>query len=100
MKRFLVALSFLFLCGSWVLAAQDTRAEIFVTSWCPYCRQLEAFLKKNQISYTRYDVEKNEKGYRLFRELGGDGVPMTRIGDEVIHGYDPERISASLKKRF
>ena len=62
------------------LAAPPKKVEIFVTSWCPYCRKLEAFLKQSQIEYTRYDVEKDEKGARLFEDLGGEGVPLVRVG--------------------
>ena len=76
---------------------QAAKVEIFVTSWCPYCRKLEAFLERNQIEYTRYDVEADTKGAEIFEELGGSGVPVTRVGNEVIHGYDPERIIAAIK---
>ncbi len=79
--------------------AQNTKVEIFVTSWCPYCRKLETFLKKNQIVYTRYDVETDAKGAEIFERLGGSGVPMSRVGKEVIHGYDPEGILAALAHR-
>ena len=76
---------------------QTPKVEIFVTSWCPYCRKLESFLKENQIDYTRYDVEKDAKGAEEFGRLGGEGVPMARVGEEIIHGYDPEGILAALQ---
>jgi len=66
--------------------------EIFVTEWCPYCRKLEAFLKKNRIKYTKYDVEKSALGKQKFAKIGGSGIPVTKVGDRIIRGYDPERI--------
>ena len=81
------------------LASQDVNVEIFVTSWCPYCKKLESFLKKNNIPYTRYDVEADAKGAEIFDKIGGTGVPVTRVGNEVIHGYDPDRILEAIKKR-
>jgi glutaredoxin len=80
-------------------ASQTVTVEVFVTSWCQYCRKLEAFLKENQIRYTRYDVEADAKGAAIFQKLGGTGIPVTRVGSVVIHGYDPGRIVAALKKR-
>lgn len=77
--------------------SQTAKAEIFITSWCPYCRKLETFLKQNQIPYTRYDVEADEKGAEIFKQIGGTGVPVTRVGNIVIRGCDPERIVAALK---
>ena len=76
---------------------QTPKIDVFVTSWCPYCRRLEGFLKKNHIDYTRYDVEQDVKGAEEFDRLGGEGVPLTRVGKEIIHGYDPERIIAALQ---
>ena len=114
MKRLLSALVLVSLlstepCSAWFFgqkkaepapqSAQTKKVEIFVTSWCPYCRKLESFLKTNGIEYTRYDVENDEAGSQLFSELGGEGVPVTRVGHRVIHGYDPESIVAALQAR-
>ena len=79
--------------------AQNAKVEIFVTSWCPYCRKLETFLKQNNIEYTRYDVEADSEASDLFDHLGGTGVPLVRVDTDVIHGYDPDRIVESLKAR-
>ena len=79
-------------------AAKKNQVEIFVTSWCPYCKKLENFLNKNKIDYTRYDVEDGAKGAEEFDRLGGSGVPLVRIGQDIIEGYDPQEILASLKK--
>lgn len=73
------------------------QVDIFVTSWCPYCRQLEAFLKKNRVEYTRYDVDIPQAA-EIFEKIGGTGVPVTRIGKKVIHGYDPYEIMAALEE--
>jgi glutaredoxin len=69
------------------------KVEVFVTSWCPYCKKLEAHLQSRNIPYKRYDVEKDEAGADIFRSLGlGGGVPVTRVGNVVIEGFQPEKI--------
>ena len=73
------------------------KVEIFVTGWCPYCRKLESFLTKSHINFKRYDIEKDTKAAQLFSRLGGNGVPMARVGSKVIHGYDPQAILTALK---
>ena len=35
---------------------------------------------------------------RAFRELGGRGVPVVRIGSNVVHGYNPEAILSYLEQ--
>ena len=97
MKRLFVLVAFFSLLGSSAVAYQTKKVDIFITSWCPYCRKLEGFLKQNQIDYTRHDVEKDAQSAKEFDRLGGTGVPMVRVGDDIIRGYDPERILASLQ---
>ncbi len=66
--------------------------EIFVTSWCGYCKKLEKFLKVHDIPYTKYDIEANPRAAEAYRSMGGTGVPVTRIGTDIVYGYDPDRI--------
>ena len=77
--------------------APSKKVEVFVTGWCPYCKKLESFLKNNHIDYTRYDVEQDAAGAAIFEKIGGDGVPVARIGNKVIHGYDPDAVLAALR---
>lgn len=73
------------------------RVEIFVTSWCKYCKQLEAHLIKNKVRYTRYDIERDSAGAKLHRQLGGDGVPLIRVGSKVIQGFELGELDAALR---
>jgi len=72
--------------------------EVYMTSWCGYCRKLERFLKEKGISYTAYDIEKDSNAARIFSELGGGGVPVTRVGSHVVHGYNPEAVISYLNR--
>jgi len=77
-------------------AGAGKSVEVFVTNWCPYCRQLEASLKANQVTYVRYDIEQNPEGERKHRALGGGGIPVTKVGDVVIRGNNPQAILRAL----
>ena len=97
MKRLFLLMAFFSLLSAAAFAAQAKKVDIFITSWCPYCRKLEGFLKKNNIDYTRHDVEADSASEEEFARLGGEGVPLARVGDKVIHGYDPEEILEALR---
>jgi glutaredoxin/nitrogen fixation-related uncharacterized protein len=73
--------------------------ELFVTSWCGYCKKMESFLKEKGIQYTRYDIEQDENAARICRELGGSGVPVIRIGSNVVHGYNPGAVLSYLGRK-
>ena len=99
------SLSFLFLAGIlWLLvfvpnpaAAQIKKVDVYLTSWCPYCRKAEDFLKEKNISYDRHDIERDSEARTAYRKLGGRGVPLIRVGDRIIYGYDKGQIAAALE---
>jgi glutaredoxin len=70
--------------------------ELFQTSWCGYCKKMERFLKEKGISYVAYDIEQDTNAARTFREMGGRGVPVIRIGSTVIRGYNPDAVMSCL----
>jgi glutaredoxin len=72
--------------------------ELFVTSWCGYCRRLEQFLDAKGVRYTRYDIEKDADARQRYQQLGVRGVPVTRVGAAVIIGYDPAAIITAVGK--
>ncbi|MBI5888617.1 MAG: glutaredoxin family protein [Deltaproteobacteria bacterium] len=72
--------------------ATNKKIEIFVTSWCPYCKKLLASLDANGIAYTKYDIEKDSNARAVYKSLGGGGVPLTRIGSTTVRGNNPEAI--------
>jgi glutaredoxin len=74
------------------------KVEVFVTTWCPHCKELENYLNSNKISYIRYDIEKDAVGQAKYRQLGTRGVPVTKIGSEVISGFNPSRFHELLGK--
>ncbi len=79
--------------------AGDAAVELYVTSWCGYCRKLEKFLDDKGVKYTSYDIEKNSAAKRVYKELGGGGVPVSRIGTVIVRGYNPEAVMRAVRAR-
>ncbi|MCB0358851.1 MAG: DUF4124 domain-containing protein [Bdellovibrionales bacterium] len=77
-------------------AVPSSRVEIFVADWCPYCKKLEAFLKRERVSYKRWDIEDNGRGKRRYLELGASGLPLIKINGNVIRGYNEAALRAEL----
>jgi len=57
---------------------------------------MERILKEKGISYVAYDIEQDSTAAKTFREMGGGGVPVVRIGPTVIRGYNPDAVLSSL----
>ncbi|MDV2480960.1 FAD-binding protein [Methanoculleus sp. Wushi-C6] len=67
--------------------------KVYTTESCPYCRMVEAFLKKHDVEYEHIDVGKDREAAReMIAASGQRGVPVTIFGDEVIVGFDAKRL--------
>lgn len=76
--------------------SRGPQVELYMTSWCPYCRKMESFLKRNNIKYRRYNIEFDRAANRRYKKMGGGGVPLTKVGDYVIRGYDTRAVMRAL----
>ena len=78
---------------------EGASVEVYMTSWCGYCKKMIRFLDEKGIPYTAYDIEKDSAAARTYREVGGSGVPVVRIGSRVVHGYNPDAVLAYLGRK-
>ena len=73
--------------------------ELYVTSWCRYCKQAKAWLKARGIPFKAYDVEKDSRAARRRRELHpSTGVPLAVINDTIILGFSETSYQQALQK--
>lgn len=68
--------------------AQQPEVIMYSTAWCGYCRKAREFFAANGIRYVEYDIEKNAAAFSEHRRLGGKGVPLITVGDDVVKGYN------------
>jgi glutaredoxin len=69
---------------------------LYGASWCGYCAAARRLFEQNGIQYVEWDVEKTTEGREGHRKLGGGGVPVIVVGDEVIHGYNEGALRSML----
>jgi glutaredoxin len=70
--------------------------EIYVTSWCGYCKQALKYMNSKGIAYVAYDIEKDSAANRRHKELGGSGVPLIIIGSNRMSGFSAETLEYYL----
>ena len=74
---------------------------MYALSTCPWCRKARKFFSDRNVPFEciEYDLADPATQEAIGREmdsLGATGVPIVRIGDEVISGYDPDRFARAL----
>lgn len=71
---------------------------IYSTSSCHFCTLAKEYFKAHNISYTDYNVGLDgEKRKEMIELTGQFGVPVIRIGDQVIVGFREDVIAHMLE---
>jgi glutaredoxin-like YruB-family protein len=70
---------------------------IYSTSACHFCHMAKDFFAENNIAFTDYNVGENpEKRQEMIEMTGQLGVPVIRIEDDVIVGFDQGKVKELL----
>lgn len=76
--------------------SQGADVILYTTTWCGYCTKTKTLLDGMGVAYVEVDVERSSEGRRQFEALGGRGVPLLKIGENVVRGYNPEAVRRLL----
>lgn len=71
---------------------------LYSTSWCPYCQKTREFLRQANIPFSEKDIEKSTQAAAEHRALGGVGIPLLKINDRVIDGFDTQAIREAIEQ--
>lgn len=70
---------------------------IYSTPVCHFCQAAKEYFKENNVEYTDYDVATDaEKRQEMVEMTGQMGVPVIRIGDDVVIGFDEAKVAELL----
>ena len=76
-----------------------TTVTVYSTQNCPYCRMAKAFLDKHNVQYESLDVGNDTVAAQKMIDLSGQrGVPVIMVDDEVIVGFDSDRLNELFGK--
>ncbi len=70
---------------------------IYSTPVCHYCQAAKEYFKENNVAYTEHDVAGDaDKRQEMIEMTGQMGVPVIRIGDDVVIGFDEAKVKELL----
>lgn len=76
----------------------DTSVTIYSTPVCHFCQAAKEFFTENNVQYTEHDVAADaEKRQEMIDMTGQMGVPVIKIGDDVVIGFDEPKVKELLK---
>lgn len=72
----------------------DTQVTIFSTPSCHFCHAAKEFFDEHGVKYEDIDVAVNLEARKEMVDMTGQmGVPVIRIGDDVVVGFDEGRFA-------
>ncbi len=75
----------------------EKTVTIYSTPVCHFCHSAKDFFKANDINFTEFDVaadaEKREEMVKLTNQMG---VPVIRIDNDVVIGFDEGKLKELL----
>lgn len=75
----------------------DKTVTIYSTPSCHFCHAAKDFFTENNVSFTDFDVASDlGKRQEMIEMTGQMGVPVIKIGDDVIVGYDEGKVKELL----
>lgn len=94
--------------GPGALAAESTppavtqqttpTVELYVTSWCPYCKQAEAYFRARGIPFTAYDIDADPAAAQRKRAFDSrGGVPFAVINGRGYRGFSEAMYDQALQ---
>ncbi len=73
---------------------------VYSTKTCPWCTKVKEYLEGKNVGFEVVDVSTDrEAAMEMVKKTGQMGVPVTKIGERFIVGYNPEAIDEEIAKQ-
>lgn len=73
------------------------KVKIYTTPTCVYCKMAKQWFKEKNISYEEKDVSADaEAREEMINKSQQMGVPVIEVGDNLVIGFDKEKLSELL----
>ena len=75
-----------------------SKVVLFSTPTCSWCRRAKRYFREHRVPFKEVDVVHDPEAARdITRKTGQTGVPVIKIGNRWIVGFDKERIEKELE---
>lgn len=74
------------------------KVKVYSTPWCMYCKMAKDYFTEKKVEFVDFDVSTDEKARKEMLDASKQsGVPVIMIDNEMVIGFDKERINQLLK---
>jgi glutaredoxin 3 len=78
--------------------SQAAQITIYGAEWCPPCHMAKDYLKSQKIDYEYINIDENQDaGREVSAKTGWNAIPIIKIGDEYLLGFDRVKLDGALR---
>jgi glutaredoxin-like YruB-family protein len=75
----------------------NAHIELYVTSWCGYCKKARQYFQQHDLRFTEYDIERDDAAASRMRYISNQsGVPVIKVDDRVLTGFSARALDELL----
>ena len=78
--------------------AARTGVVLLTARWCETSRPARQYLKKNNIRFVEYDIDRSARGRSLYLSLSRKGVPVLLAGKQQMFGFRSDLAESMLRQ--
>ena len=72
---------------------KKARVRVYSAPRCPWCQRAKDFLREHGVEFEDIDVLKDKRiGKEIAEKTGQLGIPVIEIGEELVVGFDRNRL--------
>ena len=77
---------------------EKQKVVVYSSPDCVYCYSVKGYLDDKGIEYEEINIYDDTEAYDEMKEFSGqDSVPVTVVGEEVIVGWDKDKLKEALE---
>ncbi len=83
-----------------VLAKEEVmekKVVVYTSNTCGYCHMVKDYLNEKKISFEEKNVSTDASARKELMSQGFMGVPVIYVGEEIVQGFDKNKLDALLK---
>ena len=83
------------------IPSHTPRITVYTTPICHWCVTAKRYLDARGLPYVEIDIASDRKAHQqMVRMTGQNGVPVIRVGDYAMTGWDKAEFERLLNHRF
>lgn len=75
----------------------DKKVVVFTSDTCGYCHMAKDYLNEINVAFEERNVSSDPAARKELMSKGFMGVPVIYVGDEIIQGFDKNKLDELLK---